>query len=223
MSGDQHGRGGGFRPADVLNHAQLLRQGEQAALMLARLGVRGGDPVAVLLPMCLESVVITLACIRVDAQRITLPLGDHEGYVRHRIASSGAEVVVTADSYAAEGRPIQVKAGLDRALTGCPQVRSVVVVPQFARPVPWTPDRDLWWHEGLAGRRLPSGPYPEDMSSSPPSGEHREEPPADRLVFDDPLQHRSADDSDGGWGDHPPQDTAGDLARFVNEKPPHHL
>lgn len=223
MSGDQHGTGGGFRPADVLNHAQLLRQGEQAARMLTRLGVRGGDPVAVLLPMGLESVVVTLACIRLDAQRITLPMGDHQGYVRHRIDSSGTGVVITADSCQGEGRPIQVKAGLDRALARCPGVRSVVVVPQQSRPVPWTPGRDLWWHEALAGERLPPEPYPGAMSSTPSPEGHRTGPPVSRLVFDDPLERRSADDADEGWGEHPPEDSAGDLARFINEKPPHHL
>lgn len=44
------------------------------------------------------------------------------------------------------------------------------------------------------------------------------------LVFDDPLDGRSADDSDHGWGDRPAGgDAAADLARFLDEKPPHHL
>ncbi|WP_328769367.1 hypothetical protein [Streptomyces sp. NBC_00286] len=43
------------------------------------------------------------------------------------------------------------------------------------------------------------------------------------LVFDDPLSRQSADDTDGGWGERPSGDGAGDLARFLDEKPPHHL
>ncbi|WP_189326934.1 hypothetical protein [Streptomyces flaveus] len=43
------------------------------------------------------------------------------------------------------------------------------------------------------------------------------------LVFDDPLSQQSADDTDGGWGERPSGDSAGDLARFLDEKPPHHI
>ncbi|OKJ99648.1 hypothetical protein AMK26_26910 [Streptomyces sp. CB03234] len=44
------------------------------------------------------------------------------------------------------------------------------------------------------------------------------------LIFDDPLDQQSADDTDRGWGERPPAgDSAADLARFLDEKPPHHL
>jgi hypothetical protein len=43
------------------------------------------------------------------------------------------------------------------------------------------------------------------------------------LVFDDPLSRPSADDTDQGWGERPSGDSAADLARFLDEKPPHHL
>ncbi|WP_066933217.1 hypothetical protein [Streptomyces sp. NBRC 110611] len=47
---------------------------------------------------------------------------------------------------------------------------------------------------------------------------------AARLIFDDPLSQRSSDDTDRGWGERPAGgDSAGDLARFLDEKPPHHL
>lgn len=53
--------------------------------------------------------------------------------------------------------------------------------------------------------------------------------PAARLQFDDPLSLHSADDSDSGWGERPASGdgtgsgSAADLARFLDEKPPHHL
>ncbi|MBA0053369.1 hypothetical protein E0L36_21575 [Streptomyces sp. AJS327] len=47
---------------------------------------------------------------------------------------------------------------------------------------------------------------------------------AARLVFDDPLGHRAPDDTDQGWGGREALGTStGDLARFLEEKPPHHL
>ncbi|MFD4373961.1 hypothetical protein [Streptomyces sp. NPDC058486] len=53
---------------------------------------------------------------------------------------------------------------------------------------------------------------------------HSENPPKPAIVFDDPLDAQSADDTDRGWGERPPAGGgAADLARFLDEKPPHHL
>ncbi|MGP4113397.1 AMP-binding protein [Streptomyces sp. 4N509B] len=236
MSPDDLDQGDGYAeerrhtgPADVLNHRQLQRQGEQAAEALSRLGVRDGDSVAVALPMCLESVVVTLACIRLGALRITLPVGDHLGFVRNRIRSSGARVVVTADASRTPMGLWDVKAGIDRALWGCPEVHTVIVVPQVPRPVPWEPGRDLWWHEALAfGGPGPDGvlgvgPYAGGMTTPPP--ERSLPDPLAAFDFDDPLDRPAADDTDRGWGDRPEEGTGGarDLARFLEERPPHHL
>ncbi|TJZ41422.1 hypothetical protein FCH28_36915 [Streptomyces piniterrae] len=45
------------------------------------------------------------------------------------------------------------------------------------------------------------------------------------LIFDDPLNQQSSDDTDRGWGEGSTTrtDSAADLARFLDEKPPHHL
>ncbi|WP_171166793.1 hypothetical protein [Streptomyces sp. I05A-00742] len=49
--------------------------------------------------------------------------------------------------------------------------------------------------------------------------------PAAALIFDDPLDRQSSDDTDRGWGERPVtgQGSAADLARFLDEKPPHHI
>ncbi|WP_330288639.1 hypothetical protein [Streptomyces sp. NBC_00576] len=60
--------------------------------------------------------------------------------------------------------------------------------------------------------------------SSPAAPEPRDPKPA--LIFDDPLDQQSSDDTDRGWGEHPVDgggDGAADLKRFLDEKPPHHL
>lgn len=232
MSGDQHGGGnGGGRwagPADVLTHAQLLRLGEQAGTTLRRHGVTRGDAVAVQLPMCLESVVVTLACLAIGAQRITLPIGDHRRFVRDRLNGCRARVVVCADACEIDNRVYSVKASLDRVLGECPDVKTVLVVRQLARPVPWVPGRDRWWHEELRPRTLPPRPYPGRMSELRPEDTRQETDRlgrgTDRLVFDDPLSGRSADDNDHGWGDGPAEDAVdGNLLRLINERPPHHI
>lgn len=49
--------------------------------------------------------------------------------------------------------------------------------------------------------------------------------PKSALIFDDPLDQQSSDDTDRGWGERSGSgnDSAADLKRFLDEKPPHHL
>ncbi|MFF1833740.1 hypothetical protein ACFVXE_05985 [Streptomyces sp. NPDC058231] len=68
-------------------------------------------------------------------------------------------------------------------------------------------------------------PGPRDAKPSQPASptqpEQRKPKPA--LIFDDPLDQQSADDTDRGWGERAPAGgSAADLARFLDEKPPHH-
>ncbi len=65
----------------------------------------------------------------------------------------------------------------------------------------------------------------ESAQAAAPSPAVRPAPePAARLIFDDPLNQQSSDDTDRGWGERPDRgDSAADLARFLDEKPPHHL
>ncbi|MFE3600909.1 hypothetical protein ACFXP3_05380 [Streptomyces sp. NPDC059096] len=67
-------------------------------------------------------------------------------------------------------------------------------------------------------------PVPEEQPAEPrrPSGPPR---PHAALVFDDPLDQQSSDDTDDGWGERPTGSggSAADLARFLDEKPPHHI
>ncbi|MEV0915887.1 hypothetical protein AB0I93_16730 [Streptomyces sp. NPDC049967] len=69
------------------------------------------------------------------------------------------------------------------------------------------------------------------MSTAPAPGPRDSKPgPPDRpkpkpaLVFDDPLDQQSSDDTDRGWGERSPSGgSAADLARFLDDKPPHHI
>lgn len=72
----------------------------------------------------------------------------------------------------------------------------------------------------IPGRGRRRAPYPGGMSTAR-EPEPRDPKPA--LVFDDPLDQQSSDDTDRGWGERPDGDSAADLKRFLDEKPPHHL
>ncbi|MFE2140967.1 hypothetical protein ACFXA3_04295 [Streptomyces sp. NPDC059456] len=65
----------------------------------------------------------------------------------------------------------------------------------------------------------PQSPQPGSRPGATPAAK-----PRPRLVFDDPLDQQSSDDTDRGWGERPPAGgSAADLARFLDEKPPHHI
>lgn len=71
-----------------------------------------------------------------------------------------------------------------------------------------------------------SGDAADDATSSRDVGDVSVPPcpaPAAGLVFDDPLDRRSLDDTDRGWGESASGGADDDFARFLSEKPPHHL
>ncbi|MFJ7329389.1 hypothetical protein ACIQVN_24510 [Streptomyces cyaneofuscatus] len=68
-------------------------------------------------------------------------------------------------------------------------------------------------------------PRPRDAKPQQPQEQPHQEPkPKPVLIFDDPLDQQSSDDTDRGWGERPSGGSgAADLARFLDEKPPHHI
>ncbi|MEU2250359.1 hypothetical protein [Streptomyces sp. NPDC019224] len=64
---------------------------------------------------------------------------------------------------------------------------------------------------------MSTAPGPRDAEPTTPAR------PRPALIFDDPLDQQSADDTDQGWGERAPSGGAADLARFLDEKPPHHI
>ncbi|MDT3398514.1 hypothetical protein RKE29_17980 [Streptomyces sp. B1866] len=90
-------------------------------------------------------------------------------------------------------------------------------------PAPSAPPSSARYEQGLPGDdrsgSAPTGPAPSAPGPREPAPTARAVPSA--LVFDDPLTQRSTDDTDRGWGER--SGAAADLARFLDEKPPHHL
>ncbi|NED80594.1 hypothetical protein G3I76_10925 [Streptomyces sp. SID11233] len=67
-------------------------------------------------------------------------------------------------------------------------------------------------------------PGPRDSKPGPPNRPKPKPKPKPALVFDDPLDQQSSDDTDRGWGERSPSGgSAADLARFLDDKPPHHI
>ncbi|MFI8928691.1 hypothetical protein ACIG3E_13565 [Streptomyces sp. NPDC053474] len=72
---------------------------------------------------------------------------------------------------------------------------------------------------------MSTAPAPEPRDPEGATPRQAPKKPSSALIFDDPLSQQSADDSDRGWGERPTAggDSAADLARFLDEKPPHHI
>ncbi len=140
---------------EELTHGMLLEQAERAAAALTRCGVRAGDRVAVHLPLVPESVIVTLACGRLDAIRTTLPVSLTVPELAARLRESEFQVLITADAAFWDGSVRPVKPVLDHALArgaaaGGKLPHTVLVVNRCSRPISWKPGRDTWWHEALA-------------------------------------------------------------------------
>ncbi|WP_330445757.1 AMP-binding protein [Kocuria rhizophila] len=150
----------------VYTYADLQREVCKAANALLDLGVEKGDRVVVYLPVIPETVIITLACARIGAVHSLVFGGFSAEALKFRVEDTGAKVLVTTDGQNRRGVVVPVKTAADEACNGENAIEHVVVVRRTSRPgrtdlprgtrglrskdqelVPWTPGRDVWWHE----------------------------------------------------------------------------
>src|SRR5262249_22507908 len=69
-----------------------------------------------------------------------------------RLNDCGAKLLITADGFYRRGRVVPMKATADEAVGQAPSIEHTLVVRRIGQDVPWTDDRDQWWHELLAGQ-----------------------------------------------------------------------
>ena len=148
-----------------LTYAGLLADVQRLANGLKARGVGRGDVVGIYLPMIPEVVVAMLACARIGAPHNVIFGGFAPGSVRERLEVSDAKALITADGARRKGKTANVKAALDEGIVGLPQLETVVVVRATGSPCPMTAERDVWYHELLAG----AGP---DCPAEPMEAEH---------------------------------------------------
>lgn len=130
-----------------VTYADLQRRVAQAAHGLRALGIEPGDRVVVYLPVLIETVVIALACARIGAVHSLVFGGFSADAVRFRLADTEAKLLVTSDGQFRRGERVEVKSAADIAAEGLPHLEHVLVVRRTGSEVPWTPGRDVWWHD----------------------------------------------------------------------------
>ncbi len=124
-------------------------------------GVAKGDRVTLYMPMVPEAAVAMLACARIGAVHSVVFGGFSPEALAGRIRDCASRVVVTADEGRRAGRPIPLKANVDRALEGV-EVDTVVVLRRTGAEVPRVAGRDIDWHEACAAAGHTCDPEPMD-------------------------------------------------------------
>ena len=127
-------------------HAHVCR----LANVLKSRNVHKGDRVCIYMPMIPEAVYAMLACARIGAVHSVVFGGFSPESIKDRILDSNCQTVITANEGLRGGKPVPLKANVDKALESCPNVQSVIVVRHTTADIGWLDDRDIWYHEAIA-------------------------------------------------------------------------
>ncbi|MFB6079977.1 MAG: AMP-binding protein [Haloferacaceae archaeon] len=171
---DRHARADGTdvaciwegEPGDVrtVTFADLHRQANRVANVLAARGVGVGDTVALYLPMLPETVAVLYGCFKRGAIAVPIFSGFGVDAVATRLSQSGASVLFTADGFHRRGEEVRLKPTADAAMAEAGAVDHVVVYDRLGAvpdggstggdrtgtaAVPWTPGRDERWDEAV--------------------------------------------------------------------------
>ncbi|MEU2093218.1 acetate--CoA ligase, partial [Nocardia beijingensis] len=147
----------------AITYEQLRDEVCRAANALTDLGLIAGDRVAIYMPMVPEAIVSMLACARLGLTHSVVFAGFSPTALRQRVDDAGARLVITTDGQWRRGAAAPLKAGVDEALGEEPSsVEHVLVVRRTGIEVPWTPGRDLWWHDTVTPASPHHQPQPFD-------------------------------------------------------------
>jgi acetyl-CoA synthetase len=133
-----------------ITYAELHQEVCKFSNVLKAQGVNRGDRVSIYMPMIPEAAVAMLACTRIGAVHSVVFGGFSADALRDRIQDSDCQVVITADQSVRGGKRVPLKANADKAVSECPDVKSVIVIQRGGDPVEWTDGRDVWYHEAMA-------------------------------------------------------------------------
>jgi len=133
-----------------ITYRELHEQVCRFANVLRSRGVGKGDCVSIYMPMVPEAAVAMLACARVGAIHSVVFGGFSPDALRGRILDSDCRVIITADEGPRGGKPVPLKANVESALVGCPEVHTTIVVRRTGAKIPSGGDRDVWYDEAMA-------------------------------------------------------------------------
>ncbi len=149
----------------IFTYQQLHYHVCKFANVLKKFGVKKGDRVSIYLPMIPELPIAMLVCARIGAIHSVVFGGFSSEALRDRINDCGSKVLITADGYYRSGRIVPNKVNADEALKNCPDVEKVIVVKRLGIDVPFSKERDVWWHEEIRKEDIKLNCEPEIMDA----------------------------------------------------------
>ncbi len=149
-----------------ITYNELHREVCRFANVLKKRGVKKGDRVCIYMPMIPEAAYAMLACARIGAVHSVVFGGFSPESIKDRILDSDCRVVITADEGMRGGKAVELKAHTDKALEGCPDVHTVIVVRRTGGDIAWHETRDVWLHE--IAETVDSQCEPEHMDAEDP-------------------------------------------------------
>jgi acetyl-CoA synthetase len=119
-----------------LTFSELATEVARAAHGLRRLGIGPGDAVAIYLPMIPEAVVACYAVAALGAVLVPLFSGFASSAIASRLSDAEAKAIIVADVTTRRGRALPLLPQVSAALSQCPSVQHVIVVPNGSEGPP---------------------------------------------------------------------------------------
>jgi acetyl-CoA synthetase len=141
-------------PGDTrtLTYDDLSNEVNKFANGLKSLGLQKGDRVAIYMGMIPELPIAMLACARLGLIHSVVFGGFSADALSSRILDADARVVITQDGAWRGGNVVPLKENTDEALKRTPDIEHAVVVKRTDHGVDMKSDRDIWWHDLVAGQ-----------------------------------------------------------------------
>ena len=134
----------------VLTYEELDHDVCRLVNALSSLGLKKGEVAALFMPMMPETITALFAVIKLGGIILPLFSGYGASAVAERLRDSGAKFLLTADGFYRRGQTVLLKPIADEAVSSSPSVEHVLILKRLGISIPWTQDRDRWWHEEIA-------------------------------------------------------------------------
>jgi len=142
-------------PGDIrrITYNELRKEVCRFASALKKLGVKKDDKVTIYMPMIPELAIAMLACARIGAPHSVIFGGFTAQAIADRVEDARSEYVITADGGWRRGKVVPLKQNVDEACEKTSLIKKVVVFQRIGKDlsINWNKDRDVWWHEAVAG------------------------------------------------------------------------